>query len=307
MPRPTALPSASPLAMESCCCPSRTTAAASTRSGGCAPAGPTSACRRCASAPRLSAVASRSSPARSGAPQCTSACRSPTMEGTDDGDTPMKVLLADDHALFRAGIASLLTAAGHEVAGEAGDGLEALERTRELRPDLVLMDIGMPRCGGLEATRLIKAEMPETKIVIVTVSQDDADLFEAVKSGAEGYLLKDMSNEEFERTLDGIAEGEAPLSQGLAGKILDEFARVSQGESVTEGDRNTLTDREREVLQLVTEGKMNREIAASLFVAESTVNFHMKNILSKLHLRNRSEAVAYALRTGLVEITSPDS
>ncbi|HZJ28567.1 MAG TPA: response regulator transcription factor [Solirubrobacterales bacterium] len=219
----------------------------------------------------------------------------------------MKVLLADDHALFRAGIASLLQAAGHEVAGEAGDGIEALERSRELRPDLVLMDITMPRCGGLEATRLIKAEMPEVKIVIVTVSHDDADLFEAVKSGAEGYLLKDMSNEEFERTLDGIAEGEAPLSQGLAGKILDEFARVSQGESVTEGDRNTLTDREREVLQLVTEGKMNREIAASLFVAESTVNFHMKNILSKLHLRNRSEAVAYALRTGLVEITSPDS
>lgn len=219
----------------------------------------------------------------------------------------MKVLLADDHALFRAGIASLLTAAGHEVLGEAGDGIEALERTRELRPDLVLMDIGMPRCGGLEATRLIKAEMPETKIVIVTVSQDEADLFEAVKSGAQGYLLKDMSNEDFERTLEGIAEGEAPLSQGLAGKILEEFGRVARGEGGGEGGRDELTERERQVLQLVTEGKTNREIATALFVAESTVNFHMKNILSKLHLRNRAEAVAYALRSGLVEVTPPDS
>ncbi|HEX6228123.1 MAG TPA: response regulator transcription factor [Solirubrobacterales bacterium] len=219
----------------------------------------------------------------------------------------MKVLLADDHALFRAGIASLLQAAGHEVVGEAGDGIEALEGTRERRPELVLMDITMPRCGGLEATRLIKAEMPEVKIVIVTVSQEDADLFEAVKSGAEGYLLKDMSNEDFERTLDGIAEGEAPLSQGLASKILEEFARVSRMKGGTEDDRDALTDREREVLQLVTEGKTNREIAAALFVAESTVNFHMKNILSKLHLRNRAEAVAYALRSGLVEVTLPDS
>jgi len=219
----------------------------------------------------------------------------------------MKVLLADDHALFRAGIASLLRAAGHKMVGEAGNGIEALERTRELRPDLVLMDITMPRCGGLEATRLIKAEMPEVKIVIVTVSHDDADLFEAVKSGAEGYLLKDMSNEEFERTLDGIADGEAPLSQGLAGKILEEFARVSRGEGATEDDHDALTDREGEVLRLVTEGKTNKEIAAALFIAESTVNFHMKNILSKLHLRNRAEAVAYALRSGLVEITAPDS
>lgn len=218
----------------------------------------------------------------------------------------MKVLLADDHALFRAGIASLLQAAGHEVIGEAGDGLEALECTRELHPDLVLMDITMPRCGGLEATRLIKAEMPEVKIVIVTVSQDDADLFEAVKSGAEGYLLKDMSNEDFERVLNGIAEGEAPLSQGLAAKILEEFARVSRGQGAEKDDRDALTDREQDVLRLVTEGKTNREIAAELFIAESTVNFHMKNILSKLHLRNRAEAVAYALRSGLVEVTLPE-
>ena len=218
----------------------------------------------------------------------------------------MRVLLADDHALFRAGIASLLDAWGHEVVAEAGDGIEALERTRELRPELVLMDITMPRCGGLEATRLIKAEMPEVKIVMVTVSQDEADLLEAIKSGAEGYLLKDMSDTEFERTLSGIAEGEAPLSKGLAAKILEEFARVSRREAAEEDDRDELTDREQEVLQLVTEGSTNREIAEALFIAESTVNFHMKNILSKLHLRNRAEAVAYALRSGLVDIAPLD-
>ena len=218
----------------------------------------------------------------------------------------MRVLLADDHALFRAGIASLLAAWGHEVVSEAGDGIEALERTRELRPDLVLMDITMPRCGGLEATRLIKAEMPEVKIVMVTVSQDEADLFEAIKSGAEGYLLKDMSDDDFERTLSGIADGEAPLSQGLAAKILEEFARVSRPVAVEQDDRDTLTAREQEVLELVTEGSTNREIAEVLFIAESTVNFHVKNILSKLHLRNRAEAVAYALRSGLVEVTPLD-
>lgn len=219
----------------------------------------------------------------------------------------MRVLLVDDHALFRAGIASLLRAGGHEVVGEAGNGIEALERTRELHPELVLMDITMPRCGGLEATRLIKVEMPEVKIVMVTVSNEEADLFEAVKSGAEGYLLKDMSNEDFEHTLGGIAQGEAPLSQGLAAKILDEFARVSRGGRAQGDDRDLLTDREQEVLQLVTEGKTNREIAEALFVANSTVNFHMKNILSKLHLRNRAEAVAYALQSGLVKVTAPNS
>lgn len=218
----------------------------------------------------------------------------------------MKVLLADDHALFRAGIESLLNAWGHTVVGEAKNGIEALEKTRSLHPDLILMDIQMPKCNGLEATRLIKAEMPEIKIVMVTVSHDDADLFEAIKSGAEGYLLKDMSEDEFNRVMTGVAEGEAPLSQGIATRILDEFARVARKDDSGTGDRGGLTAREHDVLQLIAQGSTNREIAEKLVITENTVNFHVKNILQKLHLRNRAEAVAYAYRTGLVKIDNPE-
>ena len=214
----------------------------------------------------------------------------------------MRVLLADDHALFRAGITSLLEAWGNEVVGQASDGLDALEQTRRLHPDLVLMDIRMPRCNGLEATRLIKAEMPDVKIVMVTVSDDDKDVFDAIKSGAQGYLLKDMSEEEFSRTLTGITAGEAPLSRGLATKILEEFGRLSdERRSEDAAEQDELTKREREVLQLVAGGSTNREIASALYISENTVSFHMKNILSKLHLRNRAHAVAYAIQAGLVK------
>jgi DNA-binding NarL/FixJ family response regulator len=218
----------------------------------------------------------------------------------------VRVLLVDDHALFRAGIASLLGAWGLEVVGEAGDGLEALEQVRRLHPDLVLMDITMPRCNGLEATRLIKAEMPEVRIVMVTVSEDDDDLFEAIKSGAEGYLLKDMSEEEFNRTINGIAAGEAPLSRGVAAKILEEFVRLAHDDRPKEVESGGLTAREREVVQLVAAGATNREIAAALFISENTVNFHVKNILAKLHLKNRAQAVAYAIRTGLVSVSASE-
>jgi DNA-binding NarL/FixJ family response regulator len=210
----------------------------------------------------------------------------------------VRVLLADDHALFRAGIASLLRAWGIEVVGQAGNGIEALELARALQPDLVLMDIAMPEADGLEATRLIKAELPEIRIVIVTVSDDDEHLFEAIKSGAEGYLLKDMSEDELERTLRAVEAGEPALSKGLAAKILDEFARLAREGPAK--DESELTAREREVLQLVAEGATNREVAATLFLSEHTINFHMRNIFQKLHLRNRAQAVAYAVRTGLV-------
>ena len=219
----------------------------------------------------------------------------------------MKVLIVDDHALFRDGIASLLRAWGMEVAGQASDGLDALEQARELRPDLILMDITMPRCNGLEATRLIKAEMPETKIVMVTVSDDEEDLFEAIKSGAEGYVLKNMPGEQFGRILADIANGEVPLSRGLAAKILAEFARLAQAPTAKGSDKDDLSDRECEVLQLVANGATNKEIAAQLFISENTVNYHMKNILSKLHLRNRAQAVAYALQSGLVQIAAPEA
>ncbi len=219
----------------------------------------------------------------------------------------MRVLLADDHALFRAGIASLLKAWGMETVGQASNGLEALEQARALRPDLILMDIGMSPCNGLEATRLIKAELPETKIVIVTVSDDDDDLFEAIKSGAEGYLLKDMSEEELGRTLTGIATGEPALSPGLAAKILDEFARVARDGAAKDVESDGLTPREREVLELVVTGATNREIAAALYISENTVSFHMKHILAKLHLKNRAQAVAYAIRSGLVTVSDDEA
>lgn len=212
----------------------------------------------------------------------------------------MRVLLADDHALFRAGIASLLQVWGLEVAGEAANGVEALELTRRLHPDLVLMDIAMPDCNGLEATRLIKAERPETRIVMVTVSDDDEDLFEAVKSGAEGYLLKDMTRADLQRTLEAVAAGEPALSPALAARILDEFARLAR-EGPAKKPEDELTPRERDVLKLVAEGATNREVAEALHLSEHTVNFHMKNIFHKLHLRNRAQAVAYAIRSGLVQ------
>ncbi len=211
----------------------------------------------------------------------------------------MRILLADDHSLFRAGLAGLLKAWEMEVVGQASDGLEALEQARSLRPDLILMDIRMPRCNGLEATRLIKAEMPNTRIIMLTVSDDEDDLFEAIKSGAQGYLLKDVPEEEFRRILVGIDSGEAPLSRGLAARILEEFSRLAKEQSLGKAEGDGLTEREHGVLQMVASGATNREIGAALYISENTVNYHIKNILSKLHLKNRAQAVAYAIRTGL--------
>ena len=214
----------------------------------------------------------------------------------------MRVLLADDHALFRAGIASLLDAWGMEVVGQAANGFEAIELTRRLRPDLVLMDIRMSPCNGLEATQVIKTESPDVKVIIVTVSEDDHDLFEAVKSGAEGYLLKGMSEEELSSTLEKLSAGEPALSPGLAVKILDEFARMArEGTSQSAGAEGRLTDREHDVLRLVADGATNREIGARLSISENTVSFHMKHILAKLHLKNRAQAAAFAIRAGLAD------
>jgi len=218
----------------------------------------------------------------------------------------VRVLLADDHALFRAGIASLLKAWGMDVVGQAADGNEAIELARRLAPDLVLMDVAMSPCNGLEATRAIKTELPDVKVIIVTVSEDEQDLFEAIKSGAEGYLLKDMSEEELGSTLEKISAGEPALSPGLAAKILDEFARIArEGTDKPAGPQDELTDREREVLRLVADGATNREIASALYISENTVSFHMKNILGKLHLKNRAQAAAFAIRTGLADDELP--
>lgn len=209
----------------------------------------------------------------------------------------MRILLADDHALFRDGLASLLRAWGMEPVGQASDGLEALQKARALRPDLVFMDINMPRCNGLEATRRIKAEMPEVKVVMLTVSDDGDDLFEAIKSGAQGYLLKNLSAEEFSGLLTRIAEGEVALSPALATRMWKEFAGEKTKSGAQAGGQ-LLSEREIEVLQLATRGDTNREIAAALYVSENTVKYHFRNILSKLHLKNRAQVVAFALQDG---------
>ncbi len=209
----------------------------------------------------------------------------------------MRVLLVDDHALFRAGLAGLLRAWGIEVVGEAENGEEALTSARELHPDLVFMDIAMPVLNGLEATRAIKAELPDTKIVILTVSDDEQDLFEAIKAGAEGYLLKNLREQEFADLVERVSSGEPAMSPGLAKKLLREFSRLKE-ESVRIENDVGLTDREQEVLEHVAHGAINKEIAAALYISENTVNYHMKNILSKLHLRNRAQVVAWALEHG---------
>lgn len=210
----------------------------------------------------------------------------------------MRVLLVDDHALFRAGLASLLKAWDLEVVGQAGDGDEAIAKARELQPELILMDISMPGRNGLEATRAIKAESPDIKVVVLTVSDDEGDLFEAIKAGAEAYLLKNLREEEFADLVGRIRSGEPAMSSGLARKLLNEFARLKEEQQRPETEMN-LTDREREVLEHVALGANNKEIAVSLYISANTVSYHMKNILSKLHLRNRAQVVAWALQHGL--------
>jgi DNA-binding NarL/FixJ family response regulator len=211
----------------------------------------------------------------------------------------MRVLIVDDHQLFRDGIRGLLQAEGIEVVGEASDGLEALEQVRSLQPDIILLDIMMPRCNGLEATRLIKAEMPDAKIVILTAVEEDDSIFEAIKSGAQGYLLKNMRAAEFISLLKGVERGEAAITSDVAGKILDDFSRRARGVR-GERDAEELTERELEVLRLVVEGHTNRKIGVKLGLSENTVKYHLRHILEKLHLQNRAQVVAYAMRRGLV-------
>lgn len=211
----------------------------------------------------------------------------------------MRVLLVDDHALFREGLVSLLRTRGIEVAGEASDGAEAIALARELAPDAILMDLTMPGMGGLEATRVITAEFPEIKIVMLTVSEADEDLFEAIRSGAHGYLVKSTPSADFFELLEALDRGETPLSRGLAGKIVRYLA--SGGAS----DTAPLTPREDQVLRLVAGGRTNHDIAEELSISDATVKFHMSNILTKLHLENRAQAVAFAHRHGLAQQQTP--
>lgn len=214
----------------------------------------------------------------------------------------MRVLLADDHALFRDSLAALLRTWNVEVVGEAGDGEQAVAAALAVRPDVVLMDIRMPRMDGLEATRRIKAVLPDTRIVFLTMSDEERDLFEGVKAGGEGYLLKNMGGAEFGDMLAGLARNEPPVSRSLAGKLLREFGRQARGEPTSH--TGELTEREKEVLQLVAHGVTSKEAGRNLGISERTVNYHVKNILAKLHARNRAEAAVKAFQEGFVESDS---
>lgn len=213
----------------------------------------------------------------------------------------MRVLLADDHRLLVEGLTNLLNAHGIEVLGAANDGIEAHSLARDLRPDLILMDLRMPNCDGLTATRLIKAELPEIKIVILTTSAEDQDLFEAVKSGACGYLLKSTGGEEFIEILHGLEQGFPPFSPGLAEKILAEFSRQSTPPAVDAGadEVSPLTERQREVLSLVALGYSYKEAGDRLGLSARTIKYHVREIVETLHLENRAQALAYAARMGL--------
>ncbi len=213
----------------------------------------------------------------------------------------LRILVADDHALFRDGLAALLQTRGYKVVAEARDGLEALEQARNTHPDLILMDVNMPRLDGLAATRLILTELPETRIIILTVSDDDENLFEAIKSGAQGYLLKNTDTQVLFERLEDAARGEPAISGPIARKILKEFARRLSGGTGAEEPAEDLNEREKQVLSLASEGLTNRDIATRLNLSENTIKYHFKNILQKLHLRNRAQAVAYALQTGLLK------
>lgn len=206
-----------------------------------------------------------------------------------------KILIVDDHLLSRKGISSILSANPmFEVIGEATNGTEALELAKQLMPDMILMDIRMPDCNGLEATRLIKAAIPHVKIIILSVSDDVQDFFEAIKLGAQGYLLKNMEPEYWLDYIVSVAEGEAPISRVLAGKILQEFSIQKPA-----APDNKLSEREKEVLQLISQGLGNKEIGEKLFISESTVKNHLRNILDKLHLQNRMQLIAFAYKHGL--------
>ena len=214
----------------------------------------------------------------------------------------LHVLLADDHQLFREGLANILAAQpDFEVVGQASDGLEVTVMALKLKPDMILMDIGMPGCDGVEATKDIKEKLPEVTIVMLTVQSDEEKLFEAFKNGAQGYLLNSIRSRELLTMLRAAARGEAAITPELGGRMLEEFRRLShRPPRLPEEEFTALTHREQEVLELVAVGATDQEIAESLTISIHTVKSHMRNILAKLQLGHRHEAAQFALREGLI-------
>jgi DNA-binding NarL/FixJ family response regulator len=216
---------------------------------------------------------------------------------------PIKVLIVDDHTLFRRGIAAVLAIHPDlDVIGEAADGLEAIDMAGKLNPEVILMDLNMPKCSGLEAIQALQAARPDVKVLVLTVSEMEADLFAAIKYGARGYLLKKAEPEELTHAIITIAQGGVIISPMMATKLLSEFKDLSSGLARTPAkeEESELTPREGDVLQLVAQGATNKEIADSLYISENTVKTHLQNIMEKLHLANRSQAAAYAIKKGLV-------
>ncbi len=219
-------------------------------------------------------------------------------------DQALRVLIVDDHALFRRGLQMVLRQESDiDVVGEAADGQEAVNKAQETMPDVILMDVRMPKRSGIDATRQIKDLIPHAKILMLTISDEEADLYDAIKAGASGYLLKEISIDEVADAIRSVWAGQSRISPSMAAKLLTEFAAMSK--RVDERQQlpaPRLTEREMEVLTLVAQGLNNRDIAKQLFISENTVKNHIRNILEKLHLHSRMEAVVYAVREKLLEI-----
>jgi DNA-binding NarL/FixJ family response regulator len=226
-------------------------------------------------------------------------------DGTGESAEPIRVLVVDDHALFRRGLEIVLEQENDiQVVGEASDGAEAVEKASNLLPDIVLMDVRMPRRTGIEACTAIKDVVPSAKIIMLTISDEEADLYEAIKAGATGYLLKEISIDEVASAIREVAGGKSLISPSMASKLLTEFASmIKKNDERQQVPAPRLTDRELEVLKLVAKGLNNRDIAKELFISENTVKNHIRNILEKLQLHSRMEAVVYAVREKLLEIT----
>jgi DNA-binding NarL/FixJ family response regulator len=225
---------------------------------------------------------------------------------TASTDRPITALVVDDHTLLRKGLVDLLQDRGIKVLGEASDGRAGIEQAVRLNPDVILMDVNMPACSGIEATRTIHERLPDARVLMLTVSDSDENLFAAVKAGAKGYVLKNVDPDELVAAIDRVMKGDAVIPHQMASKFLQEFASLANGRvSPMAGATQTLTSREEEILCQLSNGAANKEIANTLSISEHTVKIHMKNILKKLHMSNRTQAAIYAQRHGLVAAAPP--